>query len=38
MKKTRDDFDYEDIPADMQDRADEWREALLEAAAEANEE
>jgi elongation factor G len=31
-------FDYEDIPADMQDMADEWRENMLEAAAEANEE
>ena len=31
-------FDYEDIPADMQDLADEWRETMLEAAAEANEE
>ena len=31
-------FEYEDIPADMQDLADEWRETLLEAAAEANEE
>ena len=31
-------FNYEDIPADMQDLADEWRETLLEAAAEANEE
>ncbi len=31
-------FAYEDIPADMQDLADEWRETLLEAAAEANEE
>ena len=31
-------FNYEEIPADMQDMADEWRETLLEAAAEANEE
>lgn len=31
-------FTYEDIPADMQDLADTWRETLLEAAAEANEE
>jgi elongation factor G len=31
-------FEYEDIPADMQDLADEWRETMLEAAAEANEE
>ncbi len=31
-------FKYEDIPADMQDLADEWRETLLEAAAEATEE
>ena len=31
-------FEYEDIPADMQDIADEWRETMLEAAAEANEE
>jgi elongation factor G len=31
-------FGYEDIPADMKDMADQWREALLEAAAEANEE
>ena len=31
-------FVYEDIPADMQALADEWREPLVEAAAEANEE
>jgi len=31
-------FIYEDIPADMKELADEWRERLLEAAAEANEE
>ena len=31
-------FEYEEIPADMQDLADEWREAMLEAAAEATEE
>lgn len=31
-------FSYEDIPADMQALSDEWRETLLEAAAEANEE
>ncbi len=31
-------FKYEGIPADMQDLADEWRETMLEAAAEANEE
>lgn len=31
-------FEYEGIPADMQDLADEWRETMLEAAAEANEE
>jgi elongation factor G len=31
-------FGYEDIPADMKDMADQWRETLLEAAAEANEE
>jgi elongation factor G len=31
-------FEYEDIPADMQDLADEWRETMLEAAAEASEE
>lgn len=31
-------FTYEDISANMQDLADEWRETLLEAAAEANEE
>jgi len=31
-------FTYEDIPADMQDLAEEWRENMLEAAAEANEE
>jgi len=31
-------FSYEDIPADMQDLADTWRETMLEAAAEANEE
>ena len=31
-------FGYEDIPADMRDLADQWRETLLEAAAEANDE
>lgn len=31
-------FIYEDVPADMKELADEWRERLLEAAAEANEE
>ena len=31
-------FEYEEIPADMQDLADEWRETMLEAAAEATEE
>ncbi|MEX0964720.1 MAG: elongation factor G [Pseudohongiellaceae bacterium] len=31
-------FSYEEIPADMQDLADKWRETMLEAAAEANEE
>ena len=31
-------FTYEDIPADMQDQAEEWRENLVEAAAEASEE
>ncbi|KMV30601.1 elongation factor G [Photobacterium swingsii] len=31
-------FTYEDIPADMQDLADEWRENLVESAAEATEE
>jgi elongation factor G len=31
-------FDYGDIPADLQDTAAEWREKLVEAAAEANEE
>lgn len=31
-------FEYQDIPAELQDEADEWRESLLEAAAEANEE
>ena len=29
-------FNYEDIPEDMQAQADEWREMLVEAAAEAN--
>jgi elongation factor G len=29
-------FKYEDIPVDMQTLSDEWREVLLEAAAEAN--
>jgi elongation factor G len=32
------DFHYEDIPADMQEVADEWREVMVEAAAEANDE
>ena len=31
-------FVYEDIPADLRDLCDEWREHLLEAAADANEE
>ncbi|MGV7963379.1 elongation factor G [Photorhabdus tasmaniensis] len=31
-------FTYEDIPADMQDLAEEWRNNLVEAAAEASEE
>ena len=31
-------FEYEEIPPDMQDLADEWRENMLEAAAEATEE
>ncbi|MDP5255341.1 MULTISPECIES: elongation factor G [unclassified Vibrio] len=31
-------FTYEDIPADMQDLADEWRSHMVESAAEANEE
>jgi elongation factor G len=31
-------FKYEDIPADMHALSDEWREVLLEAAAEANDE
>jgi len=31
-------FEYQDIPADLQDTADEWHEKLMEAAAEANEE
>ncbi|MCL9783862.1 elongation factor G [Vibrio sp. S4M6] len=31
-------FSYEDIPADMQDEAEEWRNNLVEAAAEASEE
>ncbi|QKJ85358.1 Elongation factor G [Paramixta manurensis] len=30
-------FDYEDIPADMQDLAEEWRQNLVESAAEASE-
>ena len=31
-------FEYGEIPADMQDLADEWREKLLDSAAEASEE
>ena len=31
-------FEYQDIPADMQALCDEWREKMVEAAAEANEE
>lgn len=31
-------FEYGDIPADMQDLCDEWREHLVEAVAEANDE
>jgi elongation factor G len=30
-------FSYEDIPADLEDVANEWREKMVEAAAEANE-
>ena len=30
-------FDYEDIPADLVDTANEWREKMVESAAEANE-
>ncbi|KMT63663.1 elongation factor G [Catenovulum maritimum] len=29
-------FEYQEIPADMQDEAEEWREKLIEAAAEAD--
>lgn len=31
-------FEYEDIPAEMQDLADEWHQNLIESAAEASEE
>ena len=31
-------FDYKDIPADLQAQAEEWREKMVEAAAEASEE
>lgn len=31
-------FDYRDIPADLVDTCKEWREKMVEAAAEANEE
>lgn len=31
-------FEYEEIPAEMQDLADEWRQHLIESAAEASEE
>ena len=31
-------FDYRDIPAELQAQADEWRNNMVEAAAEANEE
>ncbi len=31
-------FTYEDIPADMQDLAEEWHQNLIESAAEASEE
>jgi len=31
-------FDYEEIPAELQDAADEWHQKLIEAAAEASEE
>ncbi|MDO4796213.1 MAG: elongation factor G [Brachymonas sp.] len=31
-------FEYQDIPAELQDTAQEWREKMVEAAAEANEE
>src|SRR5690554_6008342 len=31
-------FDYIEIPAELKDQADEWREKLVESAAEANEE
>lgn len=31
-------FDYQDVPAELQAQADEWRSKMVEAAAEANEE
>ena len=31
-------FEYADIPADLQDTCDEWREHMVEAAAEGNDE
>ncbi len=31
-------FDYREIPAELQDQADEWREKMVEAAAESSEE
>ena len=31
-------FDYEDIPADLVDSANEWREKMIESAAEASDE
>ena len=31
-------FEYKDIPAELKDVADEWREKMVEVAAEANEE
>lgn len=31
-------FEYEDVPADMMDLAEEWRQNLIESAAEASEE
>ena len=31
-------FEYKDVPAELLDTAKEWREKMVEAAAEANEE
>lgn len=37
-RRRRRTFEYEDVPADMMELAEEWRQNLIESAAEASEE